>query len=223
MFCMRMGHIPQPVRAYGGSLFDRLLRLPAGFTHLSSAASQRLPPNRRPGPRPSPAFAGPVVLRRAGVHVLRIGFDKGRGGREPCGQHRRQLGGAISVMRASFQTKQRAGRGVPVSRAIARGCARGCGRAYRGGAVRARDCPRETAHAPRPSVPAGVFFAAPSQSLSAETPKGGPGSRLSLLSFYTIPMKVKPFWEQKMKTPGNFSHRLKSGRKPQAVPLSPRT
>ena len=38
---------------------------------------------------------------------------------------------------------------------------RGRGRAFRGGAVRARDCPRETAHAPRPSVPAGVFFAAP--------------------------------------------------------------
>ena len=58
-------------------------------------------------------------------------------------------------------SRQRAGRCVPVSRAIARACARGCGRAYRGGAVRARDCPRETAHAPRPSVPAGVFFAAP--------------------------------------------------------------
>ena len=78
---------------------------------------------------------------------------------------------------------KRAGRGVPVSRAIARACARGRGRAYRGGAVRARDCPRETAHAPRPSVPAGVFFAAPSQSLSAETPKGGPPGEPPLSTF----------------------------------------
>ena len=55
MFCMRMGHIPQPVRAYGGSLLDRL-------------------------PRLSPAFARAVVLRRrAGVHVLRIGQSEGFG------------------------------------------------------------------------------------------------------------------------------------------------
>ena len=94
-------------------------------------------------------------------------------------------------------SRQRAGRGVPVSRAIARAGVRGRGRAYRGGAVRARDCPRETAGAPRPSVPAGVFFAAPSQSLSAEKPKGGPGSRLSLLSFYTISPNVKLTREQK--------------------------
>ena len=58
-------------------------------------------------------------------------------------------------------SRQRAGRVVPVSRVIARAWARGRGRAYRGGAARAPDCARETAHAPRPSVPAGVFFAAP--------------------------------------------------------------
>ena len=69
---------------------------------------------------------------------------------------------SVAVIRASFGPG--AGRGVPASRAFrvcGRAGVRGRGRAYRGGAVRARDCPRETAHAPRPSVPAGVFFAAP--------------------------------------------------------------
>ena len=72
-------------------------------------------------------------------------------------------------------SRQRAGRGVPVSRAIARACARGRGRAFRGGAVRARDCPRETAHAPRPSVPAGVFFAAPASRFLQKRRKAAPG------------------------------------------------
>ena len=59
-------------------------------------------------------------------------------------------------------SRQSKGRdGVPVSRVIARAWVRGRGRAYRGGAARAPDCARETPDAPRPSVPAGVFFAAP--------------------------------------------------------------
>ena len=83
--------------------------------------------------------------------------------------------GSFTVMRASFQAKQRAGRCVPVSRAIARACARGCGRAYRGGAVRAADCARETPDAPRPSVPAGVFFAAPASRFLQKRRKAAPG------------------------------------------------
>ena len=90
-----------------------------------------------------------------------------------------------------------------IPRAIARACARGCGRAYRGGAARAPDCARETPDAPRPSVPAGVFFAAPSHILRRNA-KGGPGSRLSLLSFYTIPPNVKLIREQKTKIPDIF-------------------
>ena len=68
---------------------------------------------------------------------------------------------------------------------------RGRGRAYRGGAVRAPDCPRETADAPRPSAPAGVFFAAPAAFLRRKAERRPPGSRLSLLSFYTISPNVK--------------------------------
>ena len=140
-------------------------------------------------------------VRRRKCHVLSCrpfppGCRRGPPTRLRRGLRRRR---SVAVIGASFQAKQRAGRGVPVSRAFAGARVRGRGRAYRGGAVRARDCPRETAGAPRPSVPAGVFFAAPSQSLSAEKPKGGPGSRLSLLSFYTIWGKVKSFREQKMK------------------------
>ena len=71
--------------------------------------------------------------------------------------------------------RQRAGRGVPVSRVIARAWVRGRGRAYRGGAARAPDCARETAHAPRPSVPAGGFFAAPSRSPAQKSRKAAPG------------------------------------------------
>ncbi len=48
------------------------------------------------------------------------------------------------------------------------------------------------------------LFSGPCRSLSAETPKGGPGSRLSLLSSSTIPPNVKPLQEQKMKMPEIF-------------------
>ncbi len=65
------------------------------------------------------------------------------------------VGGSVSVMRASFQAK--GGTGVSLFRAYRVRARAGVG----AGAVRAPDCARETAHAPRPSVPAGVFFAAP--------------------------------------------------------------
>ena len=96
------------------------------------------------------------------------------------------------------------GTGVSLFRAGSRGR----GRAGAGGRIAAarlaRPRPRETADAPRPSPPAGVFFRGPQPLLSAEKPKGGPGSRLSLLSFYTMPPNVKPIREQKMKTPEIF-------------------
>ena len=101
--------------------------------------------------------------------------------------------GSVAVMRASsFQAK--GGTGVSLFRACRAPARAGVG----AGAVRAADCARETAHAPLALAHAGGF-SAPSRSLSAETPKGGPGSRLSLLSFYTMPPNVKPGLEQKMK------------------------
>ena len=129
-------------------------------------------------------------------HVLSCGpFPPG------CGEG---FGGGDRLRSFVPPCRQRAGRGVPVSRAIARAGGRGRGRAYRGGAVRARDCPRETCGRTSPARSRRGVFRGPSQSLSAEKPKGGPGSRLSLLSFYAILPNVKPIREQKMKLPEIF-------------------
>ncbi len=96
-------------------------------------------------------------------------------------------------------SRQRAGRGCPCFARIA------CGRGRVSAPARfarliARA--RRRTHLSRLLTPGA--FSAPSRSLSAETPKGGPGSRLSLLSSYTIPPNVKPGREQKMKTPEIF-------------------
>ena len=52
-------------------------------------------------------------------------------------------------------------RRVPFPRAFRAGVRAGARAGVGAGAVRAADCARETADTPRPSVPAGVFFAAP--------------------------------------------------------------
>ena len=94
--------------------------------------------------------------------------------------------------------------GMSLFRASSRG--RGCGAA--GGRIAAARLVRLIARASRHTHLARRFppgcFSRPQPSLSAETPKGGPGSRLSLLSFYTIPPNVKPIREQKMKMPEIF-------------------
>ena len=69
-------------------------------------------------------------------------------------------------------------------------------------------------------LPPGSFLR-PQPLSCAETPKGGPGSRLSLLSFYTMSPNVKPLPEQKMKCRVISHTRLKSRRKPQVVPSHP--
>ena len=116
------------------------------------------------------------------------------GGREALRQRRRRFWrGSVSVIiHASFQAKQRAGRVSLFCAPFACAGVRGRGRAYRGGAARAPDCPRETARRTSPVRSRRGLFRGPQPSLSAEKPKGGPGSRLSLLSFYTIPPNVKP-------------------------------
>ncbi len=75
-----------------------------------------------------------------------------------------------------------AGRGVPVSRELRAGLRAG-GRAYRGGAVRARDCPRARGLGRGRTPPACSRrgFCGPQPLLSAEKPNGGPGSRPSLM------------------------------------------
>ena len=66
----------------------------------------------------------------------------------------------VSSSRSRFVPSPACAGGIPFPR-VSRARVRGRGRAYRGGAARAPDCARETADAPRPSVPAGVFFEAP--------------------------------------------------------------
>ena len=109
--------------------------------------------------------------------------------------------------------------GVPVSR-VSRGCARGAagGRIAAARLVRLIARARRRTHLSRLLTP-GVF-STPSRSLSAEKPKGGPGSRLSLLSFYTIPPNVKSMREQKMKTSEIF-HEVPVETRPGPTPCAP--
>ena len=105
--------------------------------------------------------------------------------------HEMSWGGeSFTVISTSFQAK--GGTGCPCLARVSRG--RACAGA--GGRIAAARFARLIARARRRTHLARRFpprlFSAPSRSLSAETPKGGPGSRLSLLSFYTISPNVKP-------------------------------
>ena len=107
--------------------------------------------------------------------------------------------GSFTVMRASFQAKQRAG-GVSLFRAPLRG--RGCGGA--GGRIAAARLARLIARARRRThlarpFPPGCFSRPPAIAFCRKAERRPPGSRLSLLSFYTIPPNVKPIREHKMK------------------------
>ena len=157
------------------------------------------------GRRLSPAFAGAVVRRRTGVHVLLPVHDGGFGGGgrlRSCGPPSRQGAGRVSLFRASSRGHACAGAGGRIAAArLARLIARA----------------RRQTHLARRFPPG--RFSRPQPSLSAETPKGGPGSRLSLLSFYTMPPNVKPIWEQKMKSPELFHEiPVKTKRRPARRP-----
>ena len=131
---------------------SRLAGGPLGVTGLCRAAPAASA-GAKAGPHPaSPARGGGRVARRRAS-------PRGRG--------------SVAVIRASFQAKD--GTGCPCFARVSRVRACGAAGAYRGGAVRARDCPRETAHAPRPSVPAGVFFAAPASRFLQKRRKAAPG------------------------------------------------
>ena len=99
-----------------------------------------------------------------------------------------------------------------------------CARARAGGRIAAARLVRLIARARRRTHLARRFppgsFSRPRPSLSAEKPKGGPGSRLSLLSFYTIPPNVKPMREQKMK-PAELFHGLPVKTRPGSTPWAP--
>ena len=99
---------------------------------------------------------------RARSEAFRDGPLPGFGQRPPaCGRFRRWGGAEVGCGHSCLlQGKGRDEVSLFCARFACAGV-RGRGRAYRGGAVRAPDCPRETPDAPRPSVPAGVFFAAP--------------------------------------------------------------
>ncbi len=102
-----------------------------------------------------------------------------------------------------------AGRGVPVSRVSCAGACAG-GRAYRGGAVCARDCPCARARGSRP----GKGRTPPVRSrrgvcgaptvLSAESGMAAPEAAFPSCLFYPIPLEIKSIQEQKMIISGNF-------------------
>ena len=127
--------------------------------------------------RPSPGCARRFRWRESGPSP---GLPRKRGGggfgRLAAGL-RRQFGtGIVHSHACLLPGKAKGGTGCPCFARVSRG--RGCagrGRAYRGGAVRAPDCPRETADAPRPSVPAGVFFAAPAIAFCRKAERRPPG------------------------------------------------
>ncbi len=125
--------------------------------------------------------AGDVMKCHGPASASAVSAGPGRsfmGHRSPFGQRSRTLPGA------PVQGRDRSGE-RPCFARIARAPARERGRAFRAGAVRARDCARETEGAPSPAGSRRGLFRGPQPSLSAEKPKGGPGSRLSLLSSYT--------------------------------------
>ena len=144
-----------------------------------------------------------VMFRHAGAASAGLCGQGSRGGRQPCGRFRRQ-----------------GGTGVPVLRAF-RVCGRAGPRAFRGGAVRARDCPRETAGAPRPSVPAGVFFAAPVSHASAQKSRKAAPEAASLY-FHSITLRLRSSHvrEQKMKMPTETTSEQTAGA-PMLFPARP--
>ena len=191
--------------------------------HNARAAARACPPARCGGAVPSTVdvmicHEGTVrchgmscsVMRAAGnvmfCHAGPLPPGCRRGA--PPGLRRELRRGSVAVMRASFQAK--AGTGVSLFRASSRGRARGAagGRIAAARLVRLIARARRQTHLARPFPPGS--FSRPQPSLSAETPKGGPGSRLSLLSFYTIPPNVKPLQEQKEKIPDSFLQPVES-------------
>ena len=143
--------------------------------------------------------------------------------RSPFGQRFRALPGAPT------QGRDRSGE-RPCFARIAGAPARGRGRAYRGGAVRARDCARETAGAPSPSAPAGVFFAAPSHRFPAQKRRKAAPEAASLYCHHTLdPPGVKPSAGIKFQTcspmgagnplPGRTEARPCLASSPQAAPI----
>ncbi len=97
-----------------------------------------------------------------------------------------------------------AGRGVPVSR-VSCVCAGGRIAAARFARVIARVRAGRAEGAPLPSARAGAF-AAPQPLPSAESGKAAPGAAFLSCLFYTIPLEVKPFQEQKNENDGQLSH-----------------
>ena len=144
----------------------------------------------------------------------------GRARRPPaCGRFRRRGGVRVGCNHSCLLPGK--GRdGVSLFRAPLR--VRACGAA--GGRIAAARFARVIARARRRAHLARPFppgcFSRPQPSLSAEKPKGGPGSRLSLLSFYHTSPQVKPVREQKMKMPTETTSKQTAGA-PMLFPARP--
>ena len=193
----RTGPRPAGYRMHTSRFALYPVRLPAGLRPALRPFSSPRPPFVTPDPDPGSMSSSRTRSGTLAPDAAAAGGEQAQPLKPPREPRLGPGSGAGATVMVGRQAAL-AGSG-PLPRAIARAWVRGRGRAYRGGAARAPDCARETPDAPRPSVPAGVFFAAPSRRFLQKKPKGGPGSRLSLLSFYTIWAKVKPIREHKMK------------------------
>ena len=202
-----------------------------GFTHLFPVTSQRTPPTVAPAPEPGPIHGSRRRSSRwrtgsTAETAARTGAGPRLGGRgDEWGMERgltghcRASGGglclrpvsppgrgreSVAVIRASFGAK--GGTGCPCFARVSR--VRACGAA--GGRIAAARFARLIARARRHTHLARPFppgsFSRPQPSLSAEKPKGGPGGRLSLLSFYTISPNVKLVWRTIPIFSGKFSN-----------------
>ena len=153
-------------------------------TGCGGGASQGWAPARGPGRRVGhgagfdgslPGFARRFRWRGSGPPPS-LPRKRGRRLRAACGRFHRRSGARVGCSHRCLllRGQGRDGRSLFCARFACAGV-RARGRAYRGGAVRARDCPRETAGAPRPSVPARVFFAAPASRFLQKRRKAAPG------------------------------------------------
>ena len=191
MSCFVMGPVCAPVVCAGPTVVRKALRRPF-------RASSRTPP--LPEERSSPAH-------NARAHYAR---------RRACAPARaRRWGRALRPVGVGGRLRSfvpprsgpGAGRGVPVSRVSCAGACAG-GRAYRGGAVRARDCPhaRGPGRGRTPPVRSRRGVCGAPAIAFCRKRKGSPGSRLSLMPILHHSAESQTIPGTKNENIGQLSH-----------------
>ncbi len=186
--CFVMGPASAPVVCAGPAVVRHALQLP--FRPRS-----RTPRCRRSVPLPR-IMRARVSRRRACAPACAMGGrgDMRRRRRAGTGSGRGDGWGSVAVIGASFGAK--GGTGGPCFARIVRGWVRGRGRAYRGGAVRAPDCPHARARddgpgrGRTPPVRLRRGFLGPQPCFLQKSGKAVPEAAFLSCLFYTIPLKV---------------------------------